>query len=103
MTRLFQDDGRVIPVTVVQCDPNEITQVKTTEKQGYPAIVLGFSKLSKPRKTRKFRHQREFRVKEEELANYKKGDLVTLESLKDIELVDVSSISKGKGGCKTAQ
>lgn len=97
MTRLFQDDGRVIPVTVVQCDPNEITQIKTTEKQGYPAIVLGFSKLNKPRKTRKFRHQREFKVKEEELGNYKKGDQVTLESLKDTELVDVSSTSKGKG------
>lgn len=97
MTRLFQDDGRVIPVTVVQCDPNEITQVKTTEKQGYPAIVLGFSKLSKPRKTRKFRYQREFKVKEEELTNYNKGDQVTLESLKDTELVNVVSVSKGKG------
>ena len=97
MTRLFQDDGRVIPVTVVQCEPNEITQVKTVEKDGYPAIVLGFLKLKKPTKTRKFRFQREFKVLEKELENYKKGENVTLEKLQEVEAVKVSSTSKGKG------
>ena len=52
MTRIFQDDGRVIPITVVQCEPNEVTQVKTVEKDGYPAVVLGFSALRKTRKTK---------------------------------------------------
>ena len=51
MTRIFQDDGRVIPITVVECQENEITQVKTTDKDGYPALVLGFSALKKPKKT----------------------------------------------------
>lgn len=97
MTRVFQDDGRVIPITVVQCDPNEITQVKTAEKDGYPAIVLGFSKLKKPTKTRKFRHLKEFKVKEGEIENYKKGEQVTLETFQEIELVSVCSTSKGKG------
>lgn len=97
MTRLLQDDGRVIPVTVVQCDPNEIAQVKTVEKDGYPAIVLGFSKLKKPSKTKKFRFVREFKVSEKDLENYKKGDHVTLEALKEVALVKVTSISKGKG------
>lgn len=97
MTRVFQDDGRVIPITVVQCDPNEIDQIKTTEKDGYPAIVLGFSKLKKPTKTRKFRHLKEFKIEKKEAEKYKKGDLVTLENLKEAETVTISAVSKGKG------
>lgn len=97
MTRIFQDDGRVIPVTVVQCEPNEITQVKTVEKDGYPALVLGFSKLKKPSKTQKFAHQREFKVPVADLANYKKGDLVTVANLEGITEVSVTGVSKGKG------
>ena len=97
MTRLLQDDGRVIPVTVIHCEPNEVTQVKTVEKDGYPAIVLGFSKLKKPIKTKKFHHVREFKVAEAELANYQKGQAITVDSLKDTETVTIVSISKGKG------
>ncbi|MFH1218812.1 MAG: 50S ribosomal protein L3 [Candidatus Peregrinibacteria bacterium] len=97
MTRLIQDDGRVIPITVVECEPNEISQVKTTEKDGYPAIVLGFSKLKKPTKTKKFKRLKEFRIKEEELESFKKGAPVTLESLQEIEEVCVTATSKGKG------
>lgn len=95
MTRILQDDGRVIPVTVVHCEPNEISQVKTTEKDGYPAIVLGFSKLEKPKKTKRYRFLREVHVDEEE--NYKKGDAISLEKFKDIETVIVTGTSKGKG------
>ncbi len=97
MTRLLQDDGCVIPVTVVQCDDNEITQIKTVNKDGYPAVVVGFSKLRKPTKTKKFRFQREFKVAEETLENYKKGDKITLEAFTDTERVTINSISKGKG------
>ena len=97
MTRLIQDDGRVIPITVIHCEPNEVAQVKTVEKDGYPAIVLGFSKLKKPTKTKKFAHVREFKITAEETANYNKGDAVTCESLKDVKEVIVTGISKGKG------
>ena len=93
MTRVFQDDGRVIPITVIECTPNEVTQVKTTEKDGYPAIVLGFSELKKPRKTKKFQFSREFKSDEAR----KKGDKITLESFKDVETVQVVGVSKGKG------
>ena len=93
MTRIFQDDGRVIPITVVQCEPNEITQVKTASKDGYPAIVLGFSKLRKPTKTRKFQYSREFKTEE----TFNKGDKITLEMLKDVETVKITSAAKGKG------
>lgn len=97
MTRLIQDDGRVIPITVIQCEPSEVTQVKTVEKDGYPAIVLGFAKLKKPTKTKKFRHVKEFRILEEEQEAYKKGDQITVERLRDIELVSITAVSKGKG------
>lgn len=95
MTRILQDDGRVIPITVVLCEPNKVTQIKTTAKDGYPAIVLGFRALKKPMKTRKFRHTKEFRVKDENA--FKKDDSVTLELFKDAKTVDITAMSKGKG------
>jgi large subunit ribosomal protein L3 len=94
MTRVIQDDGSVIPITVVQCVPNTVTQVKTTEKDGYPAVVLGFSELKKPTKTKKFYHLKEFKVENTEL---KKGDKVTVESFTEGESVRVTGVSKGKG------
>lgn len=97
MTRLFQDDGRVIPVTVVSCEPNEVTQVKTVDKDGYPALVLGFSKLKKPTKTKKFSKVREFPITAEQVSEYKKGDMMSLEKFQEVEKVNVTSTSKGKG------
>lgn len=97
MTRIFQDDGRVIPVTVVQCEPNEVTQVKTVEKDGYPALVLGFSKLKKPTKTQKFSFVKEFRIPAADVPNYKIGDAITVEILEGLEIVTVTGLSKGKG------
>lgn len=95
MTRVFQDDGHVIPVTIIACNPSQVTQVKTVEKDGYPAIVLGFEALKKPRKTKKFRFLREFRVEKPE--DYKIGDSVSVEQFKEIKEVYVSAVSKGKG------
>jgi len=97
MTRLIQDDGRVIPVTVLLCEPSEVAQVKTVEKDGYPAIVLGFSKLKKPTKTKKYKLMKEFRINEDEQDKYKKGDQITVESLQEVETVKITSVSKGKG------
>ena len=95
MTRVIKDDGRVIPITVVFCEPNEITQIKTTDKDGYPAIVLGFSKLKKPTKNRQFYFKKEFKINEDE--QYKKGDHVTLDTLKEVKKVSITAVSKGKG------
>ena len=97
MTRLIQDDGRVIPITVVECQPNEVTQIKTADKDGYPAVVLGFSKMKKPTKTKKFYHVKEFKIAEEQAAEYEKGKEVTLESLSEVKKVKVTATSKGKG------
>lgn len=95
MTRVIQDDGRVIPMTIVQCEPNVVTQIKTVENDGYPAVVLGICALKKPTKTRKFQHLKEFTIKEGN--EYKKGDQVTVEIFKEGDKVSVTGISKGKG------
>ena len=95
MTRLIQDDGRVIPLTVVECQPNQVVQVKTVEKDGYPALVLGFGPLKRPSKNRKWRHLREFRVLEEE--SLKAGGNVTVEIFATGDKAKITSISKGKG------
>jgi large subunit ribosomal protein L3 len=95
MTRVIQDDGRVIPITVVECEPNVITQIKTTERDGYPAIVLGFMQFSKPTKTKKFKHLREFKTADGE--QFEKGAQVTVEIFKEGEGVIITGISKGKG------
>ncbi|MDP2624590.1 MAG: 50S ribosomal protein L3 [Candidatus Peregrinibacteria bacterium] len=98
MTRIILDDGRVIPLTVVECEPNVITQIKTTEKDGYPAVVLGFRALAKPRKTVKFRYQREFRIIEKEEENeLKEGDELKVDMFEDGEEVKITGYSKGKG------
>jgi large subunit ribosomal protein L3 len=94
MTRIILDDGRVIPLTVVQCDPNKVVQVKTEEVDGYPAVVLGFDALKKPTKNRKFRHLREFRISDDSL---KTGDSVKVDQFESGEKVKITSISKGKG------
>ena len=95
MTRVFQDDGQVIPVTLLSCPPSTVVQVKTADKDGYPAIVLGFEALEKPRKTKKYHVLREFRVEKPE--DYKVGDTVTIEIFKDAKLVTLTGTSKGKG------
>lgn len=95
MTRVIQDDGRVIPITVVVCNPNVVTQVKTTAKDGYPAIVLGFEQLRNPTKTRKFKYQKEIKINEGE--EYKKGDAVSVEIFNEGDEVSVTGTSKGKG------
>lgn len=95
MSQVIQDDGRVIPVTYVKCEPNEVVHVKTEETDGYPAVVLGFDAYNNPSKNKKFKTLKEFRI--ESTGDYKKGGKVTLDTLKEIESVTVTSVSKGKG------
>jgi large subunit ribosomal protein L3 len=97
MTRIIQENGTVTPVTVVECSPNEITQVKTIEKDGYSAIVLGFGKLKKPSKTKKFKTLKEFKINKEDEESFKIGDTITVESFSEVKKVKVTGITKGKG------
>ncbi|MBI5421864.1 50S ribosomal protein L3 [Candidatus Peregrinibacteria bacterium] len=95
MSHIIQDDGRVIPVTFIQCQPNTVVQVKTQGNDGYPAIVLGFDAYKNPSKNQKFKCLKEFRVDNSE--TFQKGQLFDLTQLKDVETVTITGVSKGKG------
>ncbi|QQR83425.1 50S ribosomal protein L3 [Candidatus Peregrinibacteria bacterium] len=95
MSQLIQDDGRVIPVTFVQCQPNTVVQLKTEAKDGYPAIVLGFDAYKNPTKNQKFKVLKEFRVDNPE--SYQVGQTVDISILADVASVNVTGVSKGKG------
>lgn len=95
MTQIFQEDGKAVPITIVQCEPNTITQIKTMENDGYCAMVLGYMSLKKPGKNKQFKFIREFRIKDE--SGFKKDDKINLEILGDAETVSITAVSKGKG------
>ena len=106
MTQIFTEQGEVIPVTVVEAGPVVVTQIKTTEKDGYTAIQVGFEDakekaLNKPQKghlaaanTLK-KHLKEFRV--DSVDGYTVGQEIKADLFAAGELIDVTGISKGKG------
>ena len=106
MTQIFTEHGEVIPVTVVEASPVVVTQVKTTENDGYTAIQVGFQdakekSLNKPQKghlaaanTLK-KHLKEFRV--DSVEEYTVGQEIKADLFAAGELIDVTGISKGKG------
>ncbi|MDP3093483.1 MAG: 50S ribosomal protein L3 [bacterium] len=102
MTQIF-DEGKVVPVTLIEAGPCQILQVKSRDKDGYSSFQLGFEKITKAKKIKKtmkgkeFRHIREFRVPEAEIKNYKTGDSLEAGIFSEGDKVRVSGISKGKG------
>ena len=106
MTQIFTEHGEVIPVTVVEAGPVVVTQIKTTENDGYTAIQVGFQdakekSLNKPQKghlaaanTLK-KHLKEFRV--DSVEEYTVGQEIKADVFATGEMIDVTGISKGKG------
>ena len=106
MTQIFTEHGEVIPVTVVEAGPVVVTQIKTTENDGYTAIQVGFQdakekSLNKPQKghlaaanTLK-KHLKEFRV--DSVDAYTVGQEIKADVFAAGEMIDVTGISKGKG------
>ena len=107
MTQFFMENGELVPVTVIQAEPNVVLQVKTNETDGYEAIQVGFDSkrevlANKPHKghvakanaTPK-RFIREFR--DVELGDYEVGQEITIETFEVGDIVDVTGTSKGKG------
>lgn len=93
MSQIITAEGDIVPVTYVVCEPNTVCRKKTAEKDGYEAYVLGYDLLKKPRKTKRFRVQKEFAFSEDlEIESAVKVDIFA----KD-ELVTVRGVSKGKG------
>ena len=107
MTQIFDESGKVIPVTVIEAGPCVVTQKKTAEKDGYAAVQLGFedvkeSKLSKPEaghlkkaEVSPKRHLKEFRI--EKAADMNVGEEVKASIFAAGDKVDVTGISKGHG------
>ena len=107
MTQIFDESGKVIPVTVVEAGPCVVTQKKTVETDGYTAVQLGFedikeSKLTKPEAghlkkagVEAKKHLKEFKL--ENAAEMNIGDVVKADTFAAGDWIDVTGISKGHG------
>ena len=107
MTQIFDETGKVIPVTVVEAGPCVVTQKKTVETDGYASVQLGFedvkeSKLTKPEAGHlkkagvdAKRHLKEFRL--EKAAEMNVGDVIKADVFANGDMIDVTGISKGHG------
>jgi large subunit ribosomal protein L3 len=107
MTRIYNDKGAIVPVTVVQAGPCNVTQVKTAENDGYEAVQLGFLEVKPKHSTMPLmghaaksgvspkRHFAEIRLKEK--TSIAPGATVGVDIFKDVQFVDVIGTSKGKG------
>ena len=96
MSRIFQEDGVVVPITLVKCEDNLIKQIKTSEKDGYNSVVLAIEPLKKTTKTKKFRVIKEISIPQDQ-KDLKVGENVTVKDFKDVDTVEIVSIAKGKG------
>lgn len=109
MTRVYDESGRLIPVTVIQAGPCTVTQIKTGEMDGYDAVQMGFEDKKPSRRTHAEmghagkantnpkRFVREWRLGVAEKTEYKAGDSLTVSIFADTKLVDIIGTSKGKG------
>ena len=107
MTQVFTNDGTLIPVTVIEVEPNVVTQIKTVEKDGYEAVQLGYKDVrekvsNKPKightnkaGTSPKRFLREIRGVQ--TTDYTLGQVLDASVFQAGEMVDVSGVSKGKG------
>ena len=107
MTQVWSEDDRLIPVTVIEAGPCVVTQIKTSEKEGYEAIQIGYGDIKEKKvnmpmaghfkvaDTAPRKYLSEVRV--EDASNYELGQELNLEGFADSKKVHVSGVSKGKG------
>ena len=108
MTRLFDEDGRMIPVTVLECGPCPVTQIKNQDTDGYTAVQLGFGNDRKPKRTPKAvqghldksgttpqRVLREFRV--DDASDIELGQEISVDVFEGVDKVKVTGQTKGRG------
>lgn len=109
MTQVFDENNRVVPVTVVKAGPNVVTRIRTAERDGYSAVQLAYGEIN-PRKVNKplkgqydaagvnpRRHLAELRLDDDAAGEYEVGQELTAEIFSDGSYVDVTGTSKGKG------
>jgi large subunit ribosomal protein L3 len=107
MTQVFAKSGKLIPVTVVEVEPNVVTQIKTVETDGYEAIQLGFdtkreklsNKAEKGHLAKANTAPKRFlkEIRGVDISKYELGQELSVEVFEKGEMVDVTGISKGKG------
>ena len=107
MTEVFSTDGKLIPVTVIEVEPNVVTQVKTVEKDGYDAIQLGaFDKKTKSSNKPEMGHVKKANTQPKrflkeirgiDTSSYTLGQVISADVFKSGDTVDVTGTSKGKG------
>ena len=107
MTQVFTTDGKLIPVTVVEIEPNVVTQIKTTETDGYNAIQIGaFSKKEKSSNKPEMGHIKKANTEPKrflkeirgvDVSLYTVGQVLKADTFEAGEIVDVTGTSKGKG------
>ncbi len=103
MTSFFTQDGTMVPVSVVEIEPNTVTALRTADRDGYSAVQLGtgtMKKLTKPRAGQlkglpAVKHTREFRL--DDVSEYTIGQTLDVGLFAEGEEVDVTGVSKGKG------
>ena len=107
MTQIFDDHGKVIPVTVINAGPCTVVQKKTVEKDGYSAVQLGYADLAERKATKPLKghfeshkvsfkkYLKEFRL--EDAASMNEGDIITADTFAAGEKVDITGITKGHG------
>ncbi|MEJ5227965.1 50S ribosomal protein L3 [Thermodesulfovibrio sp.] len=105
MTQIFDEEGRMVPVTVVEAGPCWVVQVRSKEKDGYEAVQIGFKEAKKEKNIKKpilgiFKKagiQPCKILKEFKMSGYNVGDRITVEIFSKGEVVSVAGTSKGKG------
>jgi large subunit ribosomal protein L3 len=109
MTRVFDENGVSIPVTVIQIGTNVVTQLRTPEVDGYSAVQVGAGDIKARNSTMPLighdakagsaplRHHKEFRVPDADLSGYSLGQELTVGAFDGVKFVDVIGTSKGKG------
>jgi large subunit ribosomal protein L3 len=113
MTQLFEESGKVVPVSVIEAGPCPVVQVKTTEKEGYAAIQIGFAETRESRSTsprnghfkkaglKPQRILREERV--DDASAFTVGDVLDVKVFEGVEKVTVTGVSKGRGFAGTVK
>ena len=109
MTQVYDDQGKITTVTVIQAGPCKVTQVKTKDTDGYSAVQLGYddvkkSRIKKPAEghfkkagTSSKKFTRELRLEDSGQTDYAPGDEVLVNAFAEVKFVDVVGTSKGKG------
>ena len=98
MSQIFDSNGKVIPVTLIEAGPCYVTQIKIKDKDKYEAIQIGYlektKKIKKTEQKKPFKYLREFKG---DLGQYQVGDKIDVSIFQEGERVKISGISKGKG------